>query len=541
MELHDLGENMALPLEQYTDLSPGQIRELVSLKLCLVGLAGFEEFYPSEISGGMRKRAALARAMALDPDILFFDEPSAGLDPVSSRLLDDLILELRDSLGSTIVVVTHELASIFAIGNNSIYLDVESRTITASGDPKKLRDESKRSHGASISHQRRGRNKGGEVMSKPANKTLIGIFVLGAIALLVVAIVLLGSGKFFGKMYVAVCYFEGSVGGLNIGAPVVFRGVKVGSVKDVILRFDTENLAFQIPVYIEIDTRTAQLMGPRPSTFGKNLKLFIDRGLRAQLEMQSIVTGQMQVGLDFYPGKPAKLIGDSKYPEIPTIPTPLQELTKKVGEIPIEKILKNVQSAIEGIERTINSPEIANTLKSVSQAAGETNDLVKNINRQVTPLVSNANDTVKDLQKLVRNLDQQTSTLASSLGETTKDVRSMVQNVDSQVKTVGFRHRRNNERCSSIDPRSQPADWGTGHQYREHPWSCRCHASGGAGDSSNGGGRRRRRLSNDVSGDASAQGALCRGTFASDPGRLSRAPSRSSDTRKKMRLGGKET
>jgi len=138
-----LAENVALPLEQYTNLSPGQIRELVSLKLSLVGLAGFEEFYPSEISGGMRKRAALARAMALDPDILFFDEPSAGLDPVSSRLLDDLILELRDSLGSTIVVVTHELASIFAIGNNSIYLDVDSGTMTASGDPKKLLAESK--------------------------------------------------------------------------------------------------------------------------------------------------------------------------------------------------------------------------------------------------------------------------------------------------------------------------------------------------------------------------------------------------------------
>ena len=137
-----LAENVALPLEQYTDLTPGQIREVASLKLSLVGLAGFEEFYPSEISGGMRKRAGLARAMALDPDILFFDEPSAGLDPVSSRLLDDLILELRDSLGSTIVVVTHELASIFAIGNNSIYLDAESQTITASGDPRKLLAES---------------------------------------------------------------------------------------------------------------------------------------------------------------------------------------------------------------------------------------------------------------------------------------------------------------------------------------------------------------------------------------------------------------
>jgi len=112
------------------------------LTLSLVGLAGFDEFYPSEISGGMRKRAGLARAMALDPDILFFDEPSAGLDPVSAKLLDDLILELRESLGTTIVVVTHELASIFAIGNNSVYLDVETRTMTASGDPKKLLAES---------------------------------------------------------------------------------------------------------------------------------------------------------------------------------------------------------------------------------------------------------------------------------------------------------------------------------------------------------------------------------------------------------------
>ncbi|NJD62216.1 MAG: ATP-binding cassette domain-containing protein [Deltaproteobacteria bacterium] len=135
-----LAENVALPLEEYTDLDPAAIRERVSLKLALVGLAGFEEYYPSEISGGMKKRAGLARAMALDPDILFFDEPSAGLDPISARLLDNLILELRDSLGATIVMVTHELASIFAIGNNSVFLDADAKTMLASGDPKMLRD-----------------------------------------------------------------------------------------------------------------------------------------------------------------------------------------------------------------------------------------------------------------------------------------------------------------------------------------------------------------------------------------------------------------
>jgi phospholipid/cholesterol/gamma-HCH transport system ATP-binding protein len=133
-----LAENVALPLGEYTDLNSDEIREVVALKLALTGLAGFEEFYPAEISGGMKKRAGLARAVALDPDILFFDEPSSGLDPISSRRLDDLILELRDSLGATIVVVTHELASIFAIGNNSVFLDPETKTIIASGDPKVL-------------------------------------------------------------------------------------------------------------------------------------------------------------------------------------------------------------------------------------------------------------------------------------------------------------------------------------------------------------------------------------------------------------------
>ena len=137
-----LAENVGLPLQTFTSLRPREIREIVSLKLALVGLAGFEDFYPSEVSGGMLKRAGVARAMALDPDILFFDEPSAGLDPISSRRLDDLILELRDSLGATMVVVTHELASIFAIADNAVFLDATTRTMIATGNPKTLRDES---------------------------------------------------------------------------------------------------------------------------------------------------------------------------------------------------------------------------------------------------------------------------------------------------------------------------------------------------------------------------------------------------------------
>jgi phospholipid/cholesterol/gamma-HCH transport system ATP-binding protein len=138
-----VAENVALPLQLYTELSSQQIQEVVGLKLSLVGLEGYGDFFPSGISGGMRKRASLARAIALDPDIIFFDEPSAGLDPINARKLDDLILELRDGLGATIVVITHELASIFAVGNNSVFLDSESKTMIATGDPKALLAESK--------------------------------------------------------------------------------------------------------------------------------------------------------------------------------------------------------------------------------------------------------------------------------------------------------------------------------------------------------------------------------------------------------------
>jgi phospholipid/cholesterol/gamma-HCH transport system ATP-binding protein len=133
-----LAENIALPLIEYTDWSALEREEIVRLKLALVGLGGFEDYYPAEISGGMRKRAGLARAMALDPEILFFDEPSAGLDPISARNLDLLILELRDSLGATIVVVTHDLASIFLIADDSIFLDADTKTMRVQGNPKEL-------------------------------------------------------------------------------------------------------------------------------------------------------------------------------------------------------------------------------------------------------------------------------------------------------------------------------------------------------------------------------------------------------------------
>ncbi len=131
-----VGENVALPLREYTSLAENAIRDIVQLKLTLVGLAGCESLYPAQLSGGMRKRAGLARAIAMDPEIVFFDEPSAGLDPINARHLDDLILRLKDSFGMTLVVVTHDIRSLFRIADNVLFLDRETASIIAQGTPK---------------------------------------------------------------------------------------------------------------------------------------------------------------------------------------------------------------------------------------------------------------------------------------------------------------------------------------------------------------------------------------------------------------------
>lgn len=150
----NLIENVSLPLQTYTDLSEIEIHDLARYKLNLVGLSGYSDFYPAQLSGGMKKRAGLARAMALDPDILFLDEPSAGLDPINSHRLDNLINELKLSLGITFIVVTHELPSIFDIADDSIFLDGQTKTLLEQGSPSHLRENSE--HESVRSFLRRG-------------------------------------------------------------------------------------------------------------------------------------------------------------------------------------------------------------------------------------------------------------------------------------------------------------------------------------------------------------------------------------------------
>jgi paraquat-inducible protein B len=272
-------------------------------------------------------------------------------------------------------------------------------------------------------------------MSKQANKTVIGIFVVGAIALVIVAVLILGSGKFFKQTFRAVCYFEGSVGGLNIGAPVVFRGVKIGSVTDVILRADSTKLTFTIPVYIELEPDRFEVTGARPRQLGQNFKTLIDRGLRATLEMQSIVTGQMQVGLDFYPDKPAKFVGaDTKTPEIPTIPTPMQELAKKIQKLPIDEIFDKLSSTLDAINKVAQSPEIVEAIRSLNLAVADVRKLVQNVDSRIEPLSSSIEGAVNDYSKLARNADSKIDTLSLGLADAIKELQKAVSGVEKTLE-----------------------------------------------------------------------------------------------------------
>jgi len=275
-------------------------------------------------------------------------------------------------------------------------------------------------------------------MSKQANKTVIGIFVVGAIALVVIAIVVLGSGKFFKKTFKAACYFEGSVGGLNIGAPVVFRGVRIGSVSEVILRVDPTKLIFTIPVYIEIDPHEFEVVGARPRELkGENLKTLIDRGLRATLETQSLVTGQMQVGLDFHPDKPARFAEfkyDQTTPEIPTVPTPLQELAQKIQKLPIEEIFDKLSSTLDSIDKVVKSPEIPEAIRSMNLALGDIRKLAQNADNRIGTVASSIEGTVNDYGRLARNADSKIDTLSLGLGDTIKEIQKAVSSIE---KTLG--------------------------------------------------------------------------------------------------------
>ena len=246
-------------------------------------------------------------------------------------------------------------------------------------------------------------------MSKPANKTLIGAFVVGAVALALAAVVLFGSGKFFQKTDQWLTFFNGSVKGLNVGSPVVFRGVQIGQVTDIIVGFDAAKLEVLIPVFFEVDPEKFKDIGSRVETSGADMhKALVSRGLRAQLQMQSLVTGQLLINIDFYPDTPAQLIGIDQFKEkislegwweIPSVSTPLQELEKALSDINIKEITDDVKQAMNGIAKLATNPELHEGI-----------GVLKN--------------TLTDIQKLARNLDSKVDPLSTSLDQTLVEARA---------------------------------------------------------------------------------------------------------------------
>jgi paraquat-inducible protein B len=263
-------------------------------------------------------------------------------------------------------------------------------------------------------------------MSKKANPAAIGGFVIGAIILVVAGIMIFGSGKFLTKKTQFVLYFPGSVKGLNIGAPVVFRGVRLGSVSQIQVEYDPDTLTFWIPVVIELEPDRIKILGG-PAGLAKSKKvsdmagLLIKRGLRAQLQSQSLVTGQLIINLDFHPGTEPRFVGlPSPYTELPTIPSKLEELQTALEQLPLNEIVDKALTALEGIDKFVNSPELGNSLTSLNASLEEVRGLIQDFDRHLGPVNQELRATLADARKLLTDVDAQVRPLAESFQATSQ-------------------------------------------------------------------------------------------------------------------------
>ncbi|MHC4942417.1 MAG: MlaD family protein [Planctomycetota bacterium] len=290
-------------------------------------------------------------------------------------------------------------------------------------------------------------------MSKQANKTAIGAFVIIGLVLVVGAVVVFGSGKFFSETRYWVMYFDGSVKGLSLGAPVELQGVKVGSVTDIGLEFDIANLTFRTRVDAEtvggrispvggqaaLDAYLAKFPGEDAEEVREDVnEMLIARGMKAQLELQSMVTGQLMVSLDFFPDKPIKLIGDvpEGYMEIPTIPTMMEQLEQTLKDLPIKEIVDDLHGSIQSLDKILSSEQTKQTLVNLDGAMEHMNALLSKLDEQADPLGSRVREMVEDITKLVNDIDGQVEPVSTSLTGTLDDTRKLVNNIDEEVQPL---------------------------------------------------------------------------------------------------------
>jgi phospholipid/cholesterol/gamma-HCH transport system substrate-binding protein len=273
-------------------------------------------------------------------------------------------------------------------------------------------------------------------MSVRGNPKLIGAFVVGAAALVVVGIMVFGSGRWFSERPVYVMFFEGSVKGLNVGAPVVWRGVKVGVVTDVSLHFDPATLTMRIPVLVEFDPKTIKKPEGTPPD-KRYYRELIDKGLKAQLQMQSLLTGQLMIDFDYYPDEPIRLYADRfkmDYPEIPTIPSTIERFAESLAKIDFEKMANDLSATLEGINTIVKSPEILATVRNVNAVVTDLRNLAAKIDRHVDPLAEEITGTAKETKKLLAELNTTIPPLAADIGKTAQAASDAVLQLESALQ-----------------------------------------------------------------------------------------------------------
>ena len=272
-------------------------------------------------------------------------------------------------------------------------------------------------------------------MSKPIGKPFIGAFVLGAIAIAVAGIFVLGGGKFLKKKYMQVMYFDGSVKGLKVGAPVTFQGVKIGTVSDITIRANAQDLTTRIPVVVEVDPDSIETTDGR---LEDQLTRLIEKGLRAKLELQSMVTGQLQIELDFMPDKAARLVGGkTKYPEIPTVPSTLSKLAKNLEEIPLTEISQRVSAILARIEEFMENPALDQSVQNLNRTILEAQKLIEDVRGHVDPIMGSAATAIGHADELMVNVNKQIEPLAASAKKTADAVTEAANAASPAINEVG--------------------------------------------------------------------------------------------------------
>jgi paraquat-inducible protein B len=277
-------------------------------------------------------------------------------------------------------------------------------------------------------------------MAKPAGKTLIGAFVVGAVALVVAAVALFGSGKLFTEQIKYVMYFPGSVNGLEIGSPVQFRGVKIGEVTGISAALD-KSLSVVIPVYVDYDPKSLTIPDElRKEVEGKRYPLIhklIAKGLRAQLRMKSLITGQLYVALDFCPDKPIRLMGlDRRYPEIPTIPSTSEVLMATLEQVPLTDITNKLLKVTEGVERIVNSPEIKGSLKNLDVSLAQLSELIRDVNAEVKPLASSLRETSTAARDAFAQAEKTLAFNDGKPGEVADNINNTLKKADATLEEI---------------------------------------------------------------------------------------------------------